>query len=89
MTKRTNKNAHAMVASSDERLRRERLLNEGDSEALDLGASEIACAVADAWAAQRPREFGHSHPGLTSALIEALDRLEAVTRASALRKVRP
>lgn len=52
-----------------------------------LQASEIACAVADAWVKERP------HPEVVAYMLPttfaALDRLEAVTRPSAMRKVRP
>lgn len=55
-----------------------------ESEA--LSASPIACAVADAWA-----QHGNRPPSVTfdSPLWSALDALEAATRESPLRKVRP
>lgn len=60
-----------------------------ESEVQDLCASEISCAVADAWAADRmaarAADVFDAHPGLA----RALDHLEIVTRDSALRKVRP
>lgn len=49
-----------------------------------LCASEIACAVADAWV---PIKL--SGLGMDRTLAAALDRLESVTRPSAMRKVRP
>ena len=60
------------------------------SEAIDLGASEIACAVADAWAAMTDVEKGRvAAVPQGQFLYPTLDRLEAATRGSALRKVRP
>lgn len=53
-------------------------------EELKLGASEIACAVADAFVAMPAASRLIRQP-----LLAALDRLEAATRGSALRKVRP
>lgn len=55
------------------------------SEAVDLRASEIACAVADAWITAQGVEHGEERRQL---LFAALDRLEAITRPSAMRKVR-
>jgi hypothetical protein len=57
-----------------------------DMEAIDLGASEIACAVADAWEKWRQVGGWEHVPG---DLHMELERLEAITRPSAVRKVRP
>ncbi len=60
-------------------------------ETIDLGSSEIACAVADSWAALLKysddvrRKLEHETP----TLADNLRRLEGVTRSSAMRKVRP
>jgi len=60
-----------------------------EQEVVELQSSELACAVADAWAtdrmAARAADVFDEHPGLA----RALDRLELVTRASGMRKVRP
>jgi hypothetical protein len=53
----------------------------------DLGASEIACAVADAWAGTPTIAQREGLGGMSPEFMAALDRLEAVTRPSALRKV--
>jgi len=69
-----------------------------DMEAIDLGASEIACAVADAWAAELvrvKRTLPHDSDAeevlrdRDPVMFKALQRLEAITRPSAVRKVRP
>lgn len=54
-----------------------------------LCASEIACAVADAWAAVPALTQRDGLEGMSPEFMAALDRLEAATRGSALRKVRP
>lgn len=61
------------------------------SEDATLCASPIACAVADAWSTWRKKiawtipTRSHRKQGL----YDALDALEAATRESPLRKVRP
>lgn len=59
-----------------------------EEEYADLCASEIACAVADAWADPDSQVELHQQAA-NERLVAALDRLEAATRGSALRKVRP
>ena len=54
-----------------------------EQEVMDLQASELACAVADAWAKSS------EYTDVTSTLKSALARLELITRPSAMRKVRP
>lgn len=57
-----------------------------------LSASPIACAVADWWAAIGEEDFtGSTRMRVVTDLKarEALDALEAATRESPLRKVRP
>jgi len=54
-----------------------------EQEVMDLQSSELACDIADGWA-KNPRR-GELHPGLE----DNLDRLELITRPSAMRKVRP
>lgn len=59
---------------------------EAEQDARDLQGIELACEVADAWV----RIEGHEGAtNVSCELRDALDRLEAVTRPSALRKVRP
>ncbi len=50
-----------------------------------LEASELACAVADAWVRART-QVAWVLPRACSDLLIALDRLEAATRGSVLRK---
>jgi hypothetical protein len=57
-----------------------------EDDAAALGGIELACEVADAWAADK-RFVSNSYP--LQGLRAALDRLELATRHSALRKVRP
>ena len=60
-----------------------------EQEVVELQSSELACAVADAWAtdrmASRCASVFDNHPNLA----RALDRIERVTRPSEMRKVRP
>jgi len=64
---------------------------EDEVEVMDLQASELACDVADAWADKRAKRplwavgFSKDAPSL----VATLDRLELVTRPSAMRRVRP
>lgn len=63
-------------------------------EVTDLQASELACDVADAWVNARLAVGAHSEPStrnvrVLDSLRTALDRLEAVTRPSAMRKMQP
>lgn len=58
-----------------------------ETEVIDLQASAIACAVADEWAALIAKMT--VKPFMPRTLRDALDRLEAITRPSAMRKVRP
>jgi hypothetical protein len=63
-----------------------------EQEVMDLQASELACAVADAWARARPTLLCGDYPDLDSyapGLEKALNRLELITRPSAMRKIRP
>jgi hypothetical protein len=58
-----------------------------EQEAADIQASELACAVADAWVVYRGRfslEAATTAPA--QKLSEALNRLELVTRASGMRR---
>jgi hypothetical protein len=57
-----------------------------EQEVMDLQASELACLVADEWHRDRPNAPAIA---LRSPLAKALDRLELITRPSAMRKVRP
>ncbi len=64
------------------------------AESIALQRSPIACAVADAWARGRYAARGSAFPGggkdqPGTSLADALDRLEAITRPSPLRKVKP
>lgn len=61
----------------------------GDTEALDLGASEIACELSDVWAGMGPGRALCILNDPRGRLSGALDRLEKVTRHSAMRKVKP
>lgn len=56
-------------------------------EVADLQASELACDVADAWAGAERTFDLQLVPGVSRRLAKALDRLELVTRPSAMRKV--
>lgn len=59
-------------------------------EVIDLQASELACDVADAWVGARDViSTEYDDRGAVKKLDLALDRLELVTRPSAMRKVRP
>jgi hypothetical protein len=53
----------------------------------DLRANTLACEMADEWCAHRAKLTGL--PGVSVWMYGALDRLEAITRESPLRKVRP
>jgi hypothetical protein len=61
-------------------------------EVMDLQASELACAVADGWVDWRranSKTLGVDRTNhRTAILFDILDRLELVTRPSALRKMR-
>jgi hypothetical protein len=57
-----------------------------EQEVMDLQSSELACDVADAWHLDRPNAPAIA---LRSPLAKALDRLELITRPSAMRKTRP
>ena len=59
------------------------------SRARGMTVAAAACAVADAWAALAADREILSANARRAALAAALDRLEAVTRPSAVRKVRP
>lgn len=59
------------------------------NEAVALCASEIACAVADAWV-RHPRSWDLDAPvGISKSFSTALNRLEAITRKSKLRTELP
>jgi len=63
-----------------------------EQEVMDLQASELACDIADTWARARPTLLCGDYPDLDSyapGLEKALNRLELITRPSAMRKVRP
>ena len=57
-----------------------------EREVVDLQASELACAVADGWTTYKYSSVGFSE---SQRFIEAMERLELVTRASGMRKVLP
>ena len=58
-------------------------------EAAALCASELACAVADAWV-RHPRSWDLDVPvGISRSFSEKLDRLEVATRSSKLRTALP
>jgi hypothetical protein len=84
MAKRRTIAAHERVAPPHR-------LSDSEQEAIDLMASEIACAVADAWAELHDfdRHLVRSTFASGASSAAALDRLELITRPSAMRKVRP
>jgi hypothetical protein len=59
-----------------------------EQEVMDLQSSELACELADAWVGDN---WGRdtSRPELLPILRNALNKLELITRPSAMRKVRP
>lgn len=80
--KRDPLEGHPRAAETRELMRKAHI--DDEVEVMDLQASEIACAVADKWA--KARIFDLCIP---EELRSALERLELVTRPSAMRKVRP
>ena len=72
-------------------LRRLEAKEDLEREILDLGSSEIACAVADSWAAllKYSDDVRRKLERETPTLADNLRRLESITRPSAMRKVRP
>lgn len=62
---------------------------ENEDEAAWLGASAIACEAADEYVRAETGATVGWWTDMPGQLRAALDRLEAVTRASAMRKVRP
>jgi hypothetical protein len=84
------------AAETRELMRKARV--DDEVEVMDLQASELACDVADAWAAELARvkkTLPHDNDAedvlrdRDPIMFERLKRLELVTRPSAMRKVRP
>jgi hypothetical protein len=60
-----------------------------EQEVMDLQSSELACDIADAWV-KHPTSWDLGHKiGISKEFARTLDRLELITRPSAMRKVRP
>lgn len=80
---------HALNGDRVQYAKRRRMLEarvDDETEVMDLQASEIACAVADAWFTYKYRPVGFQE---SRAFADAMERLELITRPSAMRKVRP